>query len=89
MSIDQQDPHQYQLQLDNKVSHYRLSKIILTQGLNRQIRRMCDFLDYQVVSLKRVRIMNIKLKKLPIGAWRELTEKEFKYLNESLQKNQL
>jgi len=64
-------------------------KIILTQGLNRQIRRMCDFLDYQVVSLKRVRIMNIKLKKLPIGAWRELTEKEFKYLNESLQKNQL
>jgi 23S rRNA pseudouridine2604 synthase len=52
-------------------------KIILTQGLNRQIRRMCDYLGYKVTKLKRVRIMNIELD-LPVGAWRELTEKEMK-----------
>ena len=50
-------------------------KIILTQGLNRQIRRMCESLGYRVRSLKRVRIMNIKLD-LPTGQYRELTKEE-------------
>jgi len=50
-------------------------KIILTEGLNRQIRRMCESLGYRVQSLKRVRIMNIKLD-LPVGKYRELTKKE-------------
>lgn len=50
-------------------------KIILTQGLNRQIRRMCEYLDYKVVKLKRVRIMNIRLD-TPMGKWRYLTEDE-------------
>lgn len=59
-------------------------KIILTQGLNRQIRRMCDYLNYEVQTLKRVRIMNIKLD-VPIGEYRELTEKEFKELNNLLE----
>lgn len=51
-------------------------KIILTQGLNRQIRRMCSALDYQVVSLQRIRIMNIKLGGLAVGQWRDLTKAE-------------
>lgn len=54
--------------------------IILTQGLNRQIRRMCEYLNYEVQTLKRVRIMNIKLD-MPLGAYRELTKEEFKTLN--------
>ena len=58
-------------------------KIILTQGLNRQIRRMCDSLGYRVKSLKRVRIMNIKLD-LPIGKYREFTNEELSELNEFL-----
>lgn len=58
--------------------------IILTQGLNRQIRRMCDYFNYRVVTLKRVRIMNIDLGNLKPGVWRDLTETEFKVLNESL-----
>ena len=55
-------------------------KIILTQGLNRQIRRMCESLGYRVVSLKRVRIMNIKLD-MPIGKYREFTKEEHLELN--------
>ena len=55
-------------------------RIILTQGLNRQIRRMCEYLDYEVKSLKRVRIMNIKLD-LPTGTYRELTASELDDLN--------
>jgi 23S rRNA pseudouridine2604 synthase len=55
-------------------------RIILTQGLNRQIRRMCEYLDYRVVKLKRVRIMNVKLD-LPVGKWRDLTEKELQEIN--------
>jgi 23S rRNA pseudouridine2604 synthase len=51
-------------------------KIILTQGLNRQIRRMCSFCGYEVRKLKRVRIMNIGLKNLKIGEWREFTPQE-------------
>ena len=55
-------------------------KIILTQGLNRQIRRMCESLGYRVKSLKRVRIMNIKLD-VPIGKYRKLTQEELFELN--------
>ncbi len=55
-------------------------KIILTQGLNRQIRRMCAYLNYEVKTLKRVRIMNIKLD-VPVGTYRELTKNEFTELN--------
>ena len=50
-------------------------KIILTQGLNRQIRRMCEYLDYRVTKLKRIRIMNIQLN-LELGHWRDLTNDE-------------
>ena len=57
-------------------------RIILTQGLNRQIRRMCESLGYEVVKLKRIRIMNINLSDLKIGKWRELTYNELKGLNE-------
>ena len=55
-------------------------KIILTQGLNRQIRRMCEYLNYRVVKLKRVRIMNINLD-LDIGKYRLLSGSELKKLN--------
>ena len=55
-------------------------RIILTQGLNRQIRRMCEFLDYRVKKLKRVRIMNVELD-LPVGKWRDLTKQELKEIN--------
>ena len=55
-------------------------KIILTQGLNRQIRRMCESLGYRVKSLKRVRIMNIKLD-VPTGQYREFTKEELLELN--------
>ena len=58
-------------------------RIILTQGLNRQIRRMCEYLGYEVKKLKRIRIMNIKLD-LPIGKWRDLTEAEMTELNNLL-----
>jgi 23S rRNA pseudouridine2604 synthase len=57
-------------------------RIILTQGLNRQIRRMCESLGFEVVKLKRIRIMNINLGELRIGQWRDLTYKELKKLNE-------
>ncbi|MDO6440001.1 23S rRNA pseudouridine(2604) synthase RluF [Cyclobacterium sp. 1_MG-2023] len=66
-------------------------RIILTQGLNRQIRRMCDYLGYKVVALKRVRIMNIKLD-LPRGKWRDLTPnelEELKYLVKDSSKTHL
>jgi len=55
-------------------------RIILTQGLNRQIRRMCAYLDYEVYKLKRVRIMNIPLD-IPVGKWRDLTEIELNEIN--------
>ncbi|MDG2331021.1 MAG: 23S rRNA pseudouridine synthase F, partial [Flavobacteriales bacterium] len=55
-------------------------RIILTQGLNRQIRRMCDYLNYDVTKLKRIRIMNIQLD-LPLGKWRDLSKKELTLLN--------
>jgi 23S rRNA pseudouridine2604 synthase len=56
-------------------------QIVLTQGLNRQIRRMCEYLGYEVLKLQRTRIMNIKLNTLEIGDWRELTEKELSEIN--------
>lgn len=59
-------------------------RIILTQGLNRQIRRMCEYLGYEVQKLKRVRIMNIHLD-VPVGKYRELTPLEFERLNELLE----
>ena len=59
-------------------------KIILTEGLNRQIRRMCESLGYRVQSLKRVRIMNIKLD-LPVGKYREFTKKELFELDKLLE----
>ena len=59
-------------------------KIILVQGLNRQIRRMCEYLNYEVVALKRVRIMNLTLGDLPTGEWRHLTREEVAKLQESL-----
>ncbi len=55
-------------------------RIVLTQGLNRQIRRMCEYLGYEVLKLKRVRIMNVHLD-LPTGAWRYLTEEEMSTLH--------
>ncbi|MBT9190225.1 23S rRNA pseudouridine(2604) synthase RluF [Zobellia russellii] len=55
-------------------------KIILTQGLNRQIRRMCEYLDYNVQRLKRIRIMNVKLD-VPVGKWRDLTDTELEEIN--------
>ncbi len=58
-------------------------KIILTQGLNRQIRRMCEYLNYRVTKLKRVRIMNIELD-IPNGQHRELTVNELKDLEHLL-----
>jgi 23S rRNA pseudouridine2604 synthase len=59
-----------------QVSKYQF-RIILTQGLNRQIRRMCEYLDYRVKKLKRIRIMNVTLD-IPVGKWRDLTTTELK-----------
>lgn len=56
-------------------------KIILTQGLNRQIRRMCEHLGYRVKKLKRVRIMNVLLD-IPVGKWRYLSDKELREINQ-------
>lgn len=58
--------------------------IILTQGLNRQIRRMCQALGYEVTDLLRVRVMNIRLGSLPEGKWRQLTEEELRCLDEQI-----
>ncbi len=62
-----------------QISKYTF-RIVLTQGLNRQIRRMCEYLGYDVVTLKRIRIMNVSLD-VPVGKWRYLTEKELKVIN--------
>lgn len=59
-------------------------RITLTQGLNRQIRRMCSALGYEVTRLKRVRIMNIKLASLSTGQWRYLSDKELSVLMDSI-----
>lgn len=58
--------------------------IILTQGLNRQIRRMCEYLGFEVTKLQRTRIMNVDLKGLKPGQWRELTSKEMNQINQAV-----
>lgn len=63
-----------------QIDKYSFS-IILTQGLNRQIRRMCEYLDYRVVALRRIRIMNIQLGRLKTGSYRNVTDKEIEELN--------
>ncbi len=62
----------------------RRFRIILTQGLNRQIRRMCEYLGYSVHSLTRVRVLNIQLGNMPIGNWRYFTPQEIDKINEML-----
>lgn len=62
----------------------RAFRIILTQGMNRQIRRMCEYFGYRVVDLKRVRVMNIRLGDLKEGAYREVAGQELKELQEQL-----
>ena len=59
-------------------------KIILTQGLNRQIRRMCEYLEYDIRKLKRVRIMNINLD-IPLGEYRDFTARELNQINQSVE----
>lgn len=58
--------------------------IVLTQGLNRQIRRMCEFLGYNVLKLKRTRIMNVTLQNLPVGKWRDLTPEELQFIHDAV-----
>lgn len=62
-------------------------RIILTQGLNRQIRRMCETLGYQVTHLKRVRVLNIELKGIKPGTWRKITDRELSGLLELLKES--
>ena len=62
-------------------------RIVLVQGLNRQIRRMCEFYNYEVVKLERTRIMNIGLKGLPLGDWRDLTEAELAVIYSMIEKS--
>lgn len=62
-------------------------RIILIQGLNRQIRRMCEHFNYDVIKLERVRIMNIGLKGLPVGDWRDLTESEMNVIYSMLEES--
>lgn len=64
----------------------RTFRIVISQGLNRQIRRMCEYFGYRVQTLKRVRIMNIQLNHLKTGTYRKVTEAEWKQLNELLHK---
>ncbi|MFD2117089.1 23S rRNA pseudouridine(2604) synthase RluF [Paenibacillus yanchengensis] len=63
----------------------RVFRMVLTEGRNRQIRRMCQKFGYRVTKLKRIRIMNIKLGSLPVGQWRDLTKEELGTLFESMQ----
>ncbi|MEW9699311.1 23S rRNA pseudouridine(2604) synthase RluF [Paenibacillus sp. SI8] len=65
----------------------RVFRIILTQGLNRQIRRMCEAFGYRVVRLQRVRIMHIHLGNLKLGKWRDLTQGEMQDLMHTLSKD--
>ena len=61
-------------------------RIIITEGINRQIRRMCEYFGYKVVFLKRVRVMNIGLGNLKTGEWRVLTKNEEEKLRKMIQK---
>lgn len=60
-------------------------QIVLTQGLNRQIRRMCEYFGYHVVSLKRIRVMNIQLGRLKMGTYRNVTSQELEELKHLLE----
>lgn len=71
------------LEIEGKTSF----KLTLTQGLNRQIRRMCDELGYHVLGLQRTRIMNIRLGNLKLGAWRNVTPEEMATLTATLDKS--
>ena len=70
-----------------KINNYTF-KIILTQGLNRQIRKMCNFFDYKVKSLIRTRIINIQLGNLRSGKFRKFSKNEIRILNEHLKKSE-
>ncbi len=59
-------------------------RIVLTQGLNRQIRRMCEYLGYEVTKLKRSRIMSVRLAGLKVGQWRNLTKEEMETINNAV-----
>jgi len=59
-------------------------RIVLIQGLNRQIRRMCEYFEYDVVKLERIRIMNISLKGLPLGEWRQLETEEMNQIMDAI-----
>lgn len=63
-------------------------KIVLTQGLNRQIRRMCEYLGYEVTKLKRDRIMSVKLGHLKPGQWRDLSQDEMQSINNAVASSQ-
>lgn len=63
----------------------RTFRIVLTEGRNRQIRRMCEAFGFHVRRLKRIRVMNIRLDELPVGKWRDLTEGERRELFDTLQ----
>lgn len=63
-------------------------RIVLVQGLNRQIRRMCEYFGYEVVKLERVRIMNVTLKGLPQGDWRDLTSTEMSGIFKAIEKSE-
>ena len=65
----------------------RTFRIIISQGLNRQIRRMCEYFGYRVQTLKRVRIMNIQLNHLKVGTYRNISNEEWKQLNALLNKD--
>jgi 23S rRNA pseudouridine2604 synthase len=69
----------------SRISDY-VFRIILTQGLNRQIRRMCAHFEFQVRRLERVRIMNITLEGIPKGKWRELSEAELSQIQRDIEK---
>ena len=67
-----------------KVKSKFVFTIILTQGLNRQIRRMCEYLDYEVTKLKRSRIMSVELGRMKSGEWRDLTKEEMAEINQAV-----
>src|SRR5690606_39352471 len=67
-----------------KISRF-VFRIVLVQGLNRQIRRMCEYLGYEVTALKRIRIMNVDLENLPVGQWRDLTKEELDTIKNMVQ----
>lgn len=62
-------------------------RMVLIQGLNRQIRRMCEYLGYEVTALKRIRIMNVDLDNLPVGQWRDLTKEEMDIIKTMVQES--